>query len=144
MVDVLADPELYRFTGGTPPNLDELESRYRAQLAGPPRGDQVWHNWILRLAGSDIAVGFAQATVTGDSADVAWLVATKWQGQGFATEATTAMCNWLATRGTAQFNAHIHPDHAVSGGVAAAVGLQPTAEVDSDGELVWASLEKQW
>lgn len=83
-----------------------------------------------------------QATVIGDSADVAWLVGTTWQGQGFATEAAAAMCSWLATEGIAHFSAHIHPEHAASAKVATAIGLRPTDDVDSDGEIVWVSLPK--
>jgi RimJ/RimL family protein N-acetyltransferase len=139
MVDLLSDRELYAFTGGTPPSLEELESQYRAQVAGPLTGDEVWHNWILRLAESGRAVGFVQATVAGDAADVAWVVGVRWQGQGIAIEAANAMCEWLAAHRVRRLTAHIHPEHAVSGSVAAAVGLQPTGEVDADGELVWAS-----
>jgi len=86
-----------------------------------------------------MAVGYVQATVSGDASDVAWVVGVKWQGQGIATEAASAMCEWLASHGVERFTAHIHPEHAASGRVAAAVGLQPTDEVDSDGEVVWAS-----
>ena len=35
MQAVLAEPALYRFTGGSPPSLEQLEQRYRAQIAGP-------------------------------------------------------------------------------------------------------------
>lgn len=140
MAAVLADPELYTFTGGRPPSRDELEVQYRAQVAGPATGGDVWHNWILRLAGSGDAVGFVQATVTGEAADVAWVVATAWQGRGLATEAVLAMCDWLQTEGITTFTAHIHPHHAASRGVATAVGLHPTAEVDGDGEVVWTML----
>ena len=34
MVEVLADPTLYAFTGGEPPTLAELEQRYARQVAG--------------------------------------------------------------------------------------------------------------
>lgn len=139
MVTVLSDSALYSFTGGSPPSVTELESRYRAQVAGPPTGDEVWHNWIIRLAETGIAVGFVQATVSGDASDIAWVVGVDWQGQGIATEAATAMCERLASDGVERFTAHIHPKHAASGRVAASLGLLPTDEVDSDGEVVWAS-----
>ncbi|MEX2251932.1 MAG: hypothetical protein WD895_07645 [Acidimicrobiia bacterium] len=58
------------------------------------------------------------------------------------TEAATAMCDWLAAHGTSHVTAHIHPHHVVSGRVATAIGLQPTAEVDSEGEVVWESPPK--
>ena len=139
MVSVLSADELYVFTGGSPPNLERLESQYRAQVAGPSDGDEVWHNWILRLVASGTAVGFVQATVVGDEADVAWVVGLGWQRQGFATEAVTAMWEWLAGHGVNRFTAHIHPEHLASGRVAGAIGLEPTDEVDDDGEVVWVS-----
>ncbi len=141
MVTVLADPDLYGFTGHSPPTVDELEHRYRAQVVGPASDNETWHNWILRLDGSEAAIGFVQATVIGDSAELAWVVGTSWQGQGFATEAARAIRNWLADLGTTQFTAHIHPDHVASGRVAAGIGLRATKEVDNDGEVIWAAAE---
>ena len=139
MVGVLADSELYTFTGGHPPSLEQLESRYRAQVGGPLTGDEVWHNWILRLGEPQIAVGFVQATVAADSADVAWLVGIQWQGRGIATEAATAMYGWLVSHGVKRLTAHIHAGHEPSGRVASALGLRPTDEVDTSGEVVWVS-----
>ncbi|HEY6627692.1 MAG TPA: GNAT family N-acetyltransferase [Acidimicrobiia bacterium] len=139
MVSVLADPDLYGFTGDSPPSLEVLEHRYRAQVIGPPRKGELWHNWILRLAGPETAIGFVQATVIGDSAELAWVVGTAWQGHGYATEGAKAMRDWLAEVGTTQFTAHIHPDHEVSGRVATGIGLRRTDEVDPDGEVIWVS-----
>jgi len=34
MVDVLADPSLYEYTGGEAPSLDLLDGRYAAQTVG--------------------------------------------------------------------------------------------------------------
>lgn len=141
MVDVLADRNLYRFTGGDPPSLRDLESRYRFQVAGPASTDEVWHNWILRVKPSHSAIGFVQATVSGDTADVAWVVATDRQRRGFATEAAVEMCRWLREVGIGSLTAHIHPEHVASERVAAAAGLRKTAELDADGEVVWASFK---
>jgi RimJ/RimL family protein N-acetyltransferase len=136
MVGVLSDPALYTFTGGVPPTLVQLEERYRCQSAGSPHGGEIWHNWILRLDGT--AIGFVQATVTGDTADLAWVVGTPWQGSGFATEAAQAIRDWLADHGAARFSAHIHPEHHASGAVATRLGLRPTGQVDDEGEMVWS------
>lgn len=135
MVPVLAEEGLYRFTGGKAPSLTELQSRYRAQVAGSPSKDQIWHNWIIRFEGT--AVGFVQATVTGDTADVAWVVGVEWQGRGIAREAARAMCRWLLGCGVGRLLAHIHPDHAASTRVAVALGFESTGSVDGDGEMVW-------
>jgi RimJ/RimL family protein N-acetyltransferase len=143
MVGVLSDAGLYAYTGGSPPDLVELQTRYGQQVAGPPSGHQVWHNWILRLVGSNVAIGFVQATVEYGSADVAWLVAPEWQGRGFGTEAAAAMCEWLSRHGARKLTAHIHPNNDASARVAAAVGLRPTGTIDSEGETVWSSVAEQ-
>ena len=140
MVEVLADSDLYAFTGGHPPNLADLESQYEDQVAGPSSGEEVWHNWIIRPNDTGEAVGFVQATVTGDFADVAWVVGVEWQGRGYASEAALAMRDWLASQGVEIFTAHLHPGHAASQRVAASLGMQATDEIDADGEVVWASV----
>jgi RimJ/RimL family protein N-acetyltransferase len=140
MVPVLADESLHVFTGGGPPTLPELRARYRAQVAGSPSTDQVWHNWVIRLAGTDEAVGFVQATVSGDIADVAWVIGIPWQGQGLAVEAGGSMCRWLLDSGIERLLAHIHPDHLASTGVARTLGFRSTGELDADGEMVWERL----
>jgi RimJ/RimL family protein N-acetyltransferase len=138
MVGVLADSSLYSFTGGSAPDIEVLHDRYRAQVSGPAAGDEIWHNWIIRLGESAGAIGFVQATVRGDGADIAWVVAPAWQRRGYATEAARAMCEWLLGTGVAVLTAHIHPDHTASNGVAAAVGLHSTGARD-DGEVIWQS-----
>ena len=135
MVDVLSDPDLYRFTAGEPPTFEELEKLYRFQVAGSPNDGETWHNWIIRLGNAPI--GYVQATVVGDEADLAWVIGTAWQGQGYATEASTAIRDWLADQGVAGFSAHIHPDHHASHLVATRLGLCPTGELDDEGEMIW-------
>ena len=145
MVKVLADPAMYAFTGGEPPGLPDLQRRYRAQIVGPSEPGATWHNWILRLADAEtevdaeaeVAVGYVQATVAGDAADVAWVVGTSWQRQGLAAEAAMAMCRWLRQAGVERLTAHIHPDHQASARVASAIGLHDSGELDDDGEAVW-------
>lgn len=137
MHGVLAVPELYRFTGGVPPTLAELQRRFEAQVTGSPEPGVTWHNWIIRLVEGQAAVGFVQATVSADTADIAWLVGVPWQRQGIATEATLAMCDWLAGQGVLRFVAHIHPEHVASIRVAQAAGLAPTHGFDADGEAIW-------
>jgi RimJ/RimL family protein N-acetyltransferase len=138
MQAVLAEPALYRFTGGSPPSLEELEQRYRAQIAGPDAPDVSWHNWIVRLRAEGSAAGFVQATVTGDTADVAWLIGVSWQRRGIAVEAAFAVCDWLSTRGVRRLTAHIHPDHVASAKVARRLGMVATGALDSDGERIWS------
>ena len=139
MQAVLASPELYRFTGGSPPSFEQLTERYRHQIVGPDDPDVSWHNWIVRSRTTGSAVGYVQATVTGDTADIAWLVGVPWQRQGIGVEAASAMCAWLATRGVHRLTAHIHPDHVGSAKVAARLGLIATSSTDAEGEQIWSS-----
>jgi RimJ/RimL family protein N-acetyltransferase len=137
MAAVLSAPSLYAFTGGDPPTVDELRERYAAQVAGgPPDADEAWRNWIVREGADGAATGYVQATVTGDVADVAWVIGEPWQGRGYAAEAAQAMVGWLTRHGVRTVTAHIHPEHEASAAVADRVGLKPTLTVE-DGERVW-------
>ncbi len=138
MQEVLADPALYTFTGGSPPSLPELERRYRAQTAGSTEPGVTWHNWIVRRRPSGSAIGFVQATATGKAAEIAWLIGVPWQRQGFATEAAAAVMTWLGAQGTQRLVAHLHPDHLASATVAGRLGLTATGTFDEDGEQIWS------
>lgn len=140
MHPVLADPALYVFTGEAVPSLEQLERRYRGQCAGSPEPGVVWCNWVIRLPEDGRAIGYVQATVTGDVAVIAWLVGGPWQRQGFATEATIEMCTWLANQGVERLVAHIHPGHHASARIAHALGMTPTAELDGEGERIWIGM----
>jgi RimJ/RimL family protein N-acetyltransferase len=136
MVAVLASPELYEFTGGSPPTLADLERRYAAQVAGSDEPGEDWHNWIIRLADGS-PVGYVQASVEAGAGDVAWVIAAEMQGRGYAREATAAMCDWLHSVGVQRLAAHVHPDHAASRRVAAAAGFVESGERDDEGEDIW-------
>ena len=134
MAVVLAAPELYAFTGGTPPTADHLRQTYGRQVEGPADPAEQWHNWIVRADGEP--VGYVQATVIHDVADIAWMVGIHAQGNGYASEAARAMTQWLIDHGARTVTAHIHPDHHASNGVARRLGLQPTGDFE-DGERRW-------
>jgi RimJ/RimL family protein N-acetyltransferase len=138
MVEVLADPSLHEFTGGSPPGLAELTDRYARQAVGhSPSGDQWWLNWVVTLDGAP--VGYVQATVVtvvGVEAEIAWVLDPRHQGRGLATEAAAAVVDWLAAAGVDRLVAHIHPDHVASARVAERLGLSPTDAVE-DGEVRW-------
>ncbi|MGW2343159.1 GNAT family N-acetyltransferase [Streptomyces sp. NPDC001661] len=137
MAEVLADPALHTFIGGTPDTVDELRARYRRMLAGAPEPDVAWLNWVVQLRDEERLVGTVQATVRGGRvAEIAWVVGTPWQGRGIATEAARALVVWLGERGVGTVLAHIHPGHHASAAVATACGLAPTDEW-RDGEVTW-------
>lgn len=138
MAAVLADPALYVFTGGEPPEPAVLRSRYERQCAGSPDPGELWWNWVLRVRSDGRLAGYVQATVRGPRAEIAWVVGTPWQGRGYAREAAEGLAAHLASAGgVRELVAHIHPDHAASAAVAAGAGLRPTGEWE-DGEQRWA------
>ncbi len=141
MVGVLSDERLHDFMGGNPLTLDELRRRYqRLAIGHSADGTETWLNWVVLLRHSSAAVGFVQATVTGQDdqrhAQIAWVTGTAWQRQGIASEATIALVAWLQRGGVATISANVHPRHAASQKVAAHAGLQLTDE-QNDGEQVW-------
>ncbi|MCC0099741.1 GNAT family N-acetyltransferase [Streptomyces flavotricini] len=138
MARVLGDPVLHEFTGGAPLTAGALRERYARLAAGSPDPAVVWCNWVLRLRGDGQLVGTVQATVTParDTAELAWVIGTPWQGRGFATEAARALTAWLAQLPVGLLIAHVHPGHHASAAVAAACGFAPTPHLE-DGETRW-------
>ncbi|MFJ7270576.1 GNAT family N-acetyltransferase [Streptomyces sp. NPDC099050] len=137
MAVVLGDPELHAFIGGEPLTETALRARYARLVAGSPDPAVTWCNWVVRLDAEDRLTGTVQATVSGEGAEIAWVVGTAWQRRGIAVEATRAMVEWLGTQaGVRTVIAHVHPDHTASAAVAARVGLAATDRVQ-DGEIRW-------
>jgi RimJ/RimL family protein N-acetyltransferase len=145
MTQVLADPRLYTFTGGTPPTIEELRARYERWTAGSPDPAETWLNWVIQLRTEPpVLAGTVQATISGGrggrlAAEIAWIVGTPWQGQGLATEAAQALVHWLGRNSIRIVTALIDPSHHASEGVAAAAGLTLTDEWH-DGERRWRLL----
>ena len=139
LAPLLDDPALHRFIGGEPLSLPELEERYRRLEAGaPPDRNEEWLNWVIRRRADGQAVGTAQATVRGDTVLVAWVIATVWQGRGYAKAAAQALVGWLRADRGLTVVANIHPEHAASEHVAQAAGLTLTDRW-ADGERVWST-----
>lgn len=139
MFDILNDESLYEFTGGKPPSdVATLEKRFigwESRVA--PDGSELWLNWVLHETRRDEIIGHVQAGVGHDHADVAWVIGSRWQGRGYASEAARSLVEWLATLGIAEIRASVGPDHAASNRVAERAGLRRSDEVRDDGEVVW-------
>lgn len=141
MAPLLDDARLLTFTGGEPLTLEHLRARYERQASGrSPDGVERWLNWIVRRRDDELAVGFVQAAVSEDppppTALLAWVVGVRFQGRGYAREATAGLVGWLEGDGIQRFVAYIHPDHTASMRVARALGLVPT-DGRVDDEVVW-------
>ena len=139
MAAALADPAVYAFTGGSPEDADWWRARLAFLAPGhSPDGRELWLNWAVRVSATAEIVGYVQATVTGVTADVAYVLGTRWQGYGYALEATTAMIDHLVSDlGVEQIRAWIADGHAASQAVARGCGLDPVDEIDADGERLW-------
>lgn len=142
---VFNDVRLHAWTGGAPPaSLEKLEAQYRRQSTGQsPDGRQGWLNWILRLRHGSPVVGTVQATLRAPSpgvteAELAWVVGTVHQGNGYGRESALALTNWLRRQGIARLIAHVHPQHTASRSIARALGLTAT-DTTVDGETRWSS-----
>ncbi|GGS29814.1 GNAT family N-acetyltransferase [Actinokineospora fastidiosa] len=139
MAAVLADGELYAFTGGEPPTPGRLRGRYEAQVRGRSAdGGQWWLNWVVRCRADGAAAGYVQATVDHDGAELAWVIGLRHHGRGLARASAGLVVAWLREQGVGRVIAHVHPGHAASGAVARGIGLAPT-QVVVDGEVRWES-----
>lgn len=136
MAEVLADPALHTFIGGTPHTPEALHARYERLAAGSPDPAEQWLNWVILLRAETRLVGTVQATIADHVAEIAWVVGTPWQGRGIAGEAARGLVGWLATQPVHTVAAHIHPDHHASAAVATSAGLAKT-DVWHDGEVRW-------
>jgi RimJ/RimL family protein N-acetyltransferase len=141
MAPLLDDVALHTYIGDRPATEAELRDRYVRQVVGHPAdGTQRWLNWVVRRHEDGQAVGAVQATIEAGAgvsvAEVAWIIATAHQRQGFAREAAQTMVTWLREMGVTRLVAHVHPDHEGSMGVARAFGLIATDTV-VDGEIRW-------
>ena len=140
MAAVLADPELYRYTGGEPPSVEGLERQYAVQTRGHSSdGSELWLNHIVVAGPEQEAVGYVQATVPldGSPAEIAWVVGAPWQGRGYAARAAALLIEELRQKGVSRVLAHIHPEHEASQRIARHLGMEPTDTV-VDGEVRWA------
>lgn len=98
MFEVLSDPAIYdHLDYGPPASLDHLRSVYaKLERRTSPDGKQKWLNWIAKLNAAPI--GYLQATVDAyHGAWVAYVLASRHWGCGYATEAMRAMLEHLSS-----------------------------------------------
>ena len=83
MAEVPAGAELYRYTGGEPPSVSDLQRQYAVQTRGRSAdGTEQWFNGIVLAGPEQRPVGYVQATVPGDGSptEIAWVIGLPWQG----------------------------------------------------------------
>jgi len=83
MFAVLSDPLIYPYLDfPPPPSLEHVQRVYaKLEQRRSPDGREIWLNWIVVR---DAPIGFVQATIRGEDADVAYVLGSAHWGQGYA------------------------------------------------------------
>jgi ribosomal-protein-alanine N-acetyltransferase len=98
MFVVLSDPAIYEYENAPPPSLDWLRGRFaRLESRQSADGQEQWLNWVIRVPTSEL-IGYVQATVRSDCADIAYELSSAHWGRGLARRAVLAMIGELASR----------------------------------------------
>lgn len=88
-----SDPEVARFADWpVRTSIDGLAESLRSRAAGWDAGEDFY--WIITRADDDRAIGGISCQVSGDSAEIGFLLARQHWGKGWATEATKAVTGW--------------------------------------------------
>src|SRR5919201_6033133 len=119
-------------------NVEQLRERFgRWEVRRSPDGRERWLNWVFRSKEDGRALGWAQATVGGGAAQVAYATLPAERGRGFASAALRAVIAELRDQyEVVFFEAHIREDNQGSQKVAAAAGFKHTDRTVR-GESVW-------
>jgi RimJ/RimL family protein N-acetyltransferase len=135
---VLSEPSLYEYTQDEPPaSMSALRDRFAfLESRQSPDRTQSWLNWALLERATGQAIGYVQATVTAERAEIAWVVGKDWQRRGYGGEAARALLDRLRSAGIREIRANIHPTHTASQRIAGKLGLSRTNESIA-GEDVW-------
>ena len=119
-------------------DVDGLRERFaRWETRRSPDGAEEWLNWVIRDRADGRALGWAQATVRGTRASVAYAVLPDARGRGAASDAVRTLVRLLRERGAEEVRALIAADNLASQHVARAAGLVETEARADDGEVVW-------
>ena len=96
MFSVLSDPAIYEFENQPPASEEWLARRFqRLESRCSSDGTELWLNWVVRLAGGELA-GYVQATVLPTKASyVAYELNSRYWRQGIGSSAVSAMLEEL-------------------------------------------------
>ena len=99
MFELLQDSEIYKYLDYSPPvSVEYLRNVYaRLEARRSPDGSEAWLNWVIRPR-EHPPVGYVQATVASNrSAHIAYVLASRYWGHGYAQRAMLAMLEHLAS-----------------------------------------------
>lgn len=94
---VLSDPAIYQFENEPPASPAWLRERFaRLESRRSVDAEEGWLNWVIRLRHGEL-IGYVQASVRKDgSAMIAYVLGSRYWGQGYAHRAVRAMMSELA------------------------------------------------
>jgi RimJ/RimL family protein N-acetyltransferase len=140
LASVLSDASLYTFTGGSPETKERLRRRFEQwELRRSPDELEHWLNWTARLRSTQQAIGYVQGTVIARVATIAYVIGTTWQRLGLGREAVGLLLPALyQSFDVTRIQAWIPSGHLASERVATVTGFVATAELNDDGERLWA------
>jgi len=98
MFAVLSDAAIYEFENVPPVSEAWLMERFaRLESRHSEDGTELWLNWVVRCSSGELA-GYVQASVSGGTAYVAYVLASRFWGRGLARCAVAVMLDELAMR----------------------------------------------
>lgn len=103
LFEPLSDPRVWEFIGDNPvTTVAALAERFDQMASGPPPEltDEQWINYAARLRTDSALIGTIQATIIDRRAEVAFLFGPQFWGQGYATEAMSALQSNLRQSGS--------------------------------------------
>lgn len=98
MFEVLKDPLIYQYIPDMPPSsLEVLIKRYKfLSDESSSESNQLWFNWLIRIKNTNECAGYIQATTYPDNTgDFAFVLSSKYWGQGIAYEASLLAMDFL-------------------------------------------------
>lgn len=132
MFGLLQDPRIYEYENDPPQSEEWLRERFaKLETRHSRDGAEHWLNWIVRTSSGE-PIGYVQATVEPSGrAFVAYVLASRWWGQGLAGEAVQAMMDELRdTYGARRFVAVFKRRNARSRRLLERLGFRPTTLAD--------------
>ena len=133
MFEVLSDPAIYPHLDDSPPvSVERLRERYaRLESRRSPDGNQTWLNWVIRPQDQP-PVGFVQATIAPrGTATIAYVLSSAHWGRGYASIATRAMIEHLATaQGVTRFIATVETANQRSIRLLGQLGFRPATAIE--------------
>lgn len=94
-----SDPAVAYYTDWTPVQTRaQIEDRIRRRKLNWASGDE--YHWVITERGIGKAIGGISCMISGASAEIGYLLNKDYWRRGYATEAATAIVQWLGSLGT--------------------------------------------